>query len=379
MREALRELVCCPRCGRFPLELTVIERSATDAADVEAGFFRCPGCARFYFVLEGIARLLTEDFAALVDTSLPDRHPGAFAAHGDELSEFLGRLAVRKPEASAATWGLEDVAFWEDEYGREARQEAMLAQVERSRLDAGNRMYPREVTIFRRLRPRLAGGGVLVDLGCGAAQAVRALCHPRDVGYHYIGCDLSLNALRLNRRTLEGDYIQCSAEQPPLRPGSADAVIMLGTLHHLSDPTRALGLALDIVRPGGAIGVHEVTGRSGLGRWLGPLLPGTESPHDDAVDLKQLRARLREEGTRGVVRRGGTPARTLLASRLGERMRTSPALTRAVLGLDALCMNTIGRVAPLFGPREAVIFAEKPTGATPVSLWDGARILQRDR
>jgi hypothetical protein len=40
-------------------------------------------------------------------------------------------------------------------------------------------------------------------------------------------------------------------------------------------------------------------------------------------------------------------------------MRTSPALTRVVLGLDALCINTLGRVVPFFGPREALIYAEK--------------------
>ena len=360
MREALRELVCCPHCAHFPLDLTVIEHSGADPSDVETGFFRCPACARFYFIAEGIARLLTEDFAALIDAEFPARHPGEFDAHAEELQRFLSLLGSERRAAHDATWGLEDVGFWESEYGETARQEAMLAQAERSRPDAGNRMYPREVTIFSRLRPRLAGGGVLLDFGCGAAQAVRTLCHPQEVGYRYIGCDLALNALLLNRRTLEGDYIQCSAEQPPFRPGCADAVIMLGTLHHLSDPARALELVLEIVRPGGVIGVHEVTGRTGAAKLLGPLLAGTESPHDDSVDLEGLRERLRAAGARGVVRRGGSPVRTLLASRLGEAMRTSPALTRTILTLDSACINTVGRVVPFFGAREAVIFAEKP-------------------
>ena len=360
MREALRELVCCPACAHFPLELTVIERASADPSDVESGFFRCPQCARFYFIAGGIARLLTEDFAELIDTGFAARHRDEFGSHQDELEVFLSRLSNGHPTATPATWGLEDVAFWEDEYGEAARQEAMLEQAQRSRPDAGNRMYPREATIFSRLRPRLSGGGILVDLGCGAAQAVRTLGHPQEVGYRYIGCDLALNALLLNRRTLEGDYIQCSAEQPPFRPGCADAVIMLGTLHHLSDPARALELALEIARPGGAVGVHEVTGRTGAGKLLGPLLAGTESPHDDSVDLEELRQRLRAAGTRGVVRRGGSPVRALLALQLGEAMRTSPPLTRAILALDAACINTLGRVVPFFGPREAVIFAEKP-------------------
>lgn len=360
MREALGELLCCPRCAHSPLELTVIASAAGDPRDVETGYFRCPACARFYFIVEGIARLLTEDFAELVDTSLVQHHRDQFAAHEDEVEVFVSRLAARRPESFDAAWGIEDVEYWEDEYASTSRQEEMLAQATRSRPDAGNRMYPREVTIFRRLRPRLEGGGTLLDLGCGAAQAVRALCHPEEVGFHYIGCDLALSALRFNRRTLPGDFIQCSAEQPPFRPACVDALIMLGTLHHLSDPARALSHALEIVRPGGAVGVHEVTGRTGLGRFLGPLLSGVESPHDDSVDLPALRAQLHAARTRGVIRRGGSPARTLLAHRLGEQMRTSPALTRAVLGVDALCMNTLGRVAPFFGPREAVIYAERP-------------------
>ncbi len=363
MRESLRELVCCPRCSHFPLDLTVIEYSASDGVeprDVETGFFRCPECARFYFIVTGIARLLTEDFSQLIDTSLVAQHPDVFRVHGEELASFISLLEADRPAAGLATWGLEDVAFWEEEYGRSTRQDSMLEQVQRSRPDAGNRMYPREVTIFRRLRPLVRDGGTLLDLGCGAAQAVRTLCHPRVVGCRYIGCDLALNALLLNRRTLDGDYVQCSAEQPPFRPGWADGLIMLGALHHLSDPGKVMGLALQIVRPGGAVGVHEVTGRSGIAKRLGSLCSGTESPHDDSVDLGQLRERLRTERTRGVMRFGGSPVRALLAARISERMRTSPVLTRVVLALDALCINTLGRVVPFFGPREVVIFAQKP-------------------
>ena len=330
------------------------------------GYFRCPDCRRFYFIADGIPRFLTEEFAELIDAELPERVPEAFEADRNGIDAFLSLLDADRPKTGASAWGVEDVAFWETEYAKRSKQEAMQDQVARSRPDAGNRTYPRERMIFSRLRPRLEGGGTLLDMGCGYSQTVRAVCHPSEVGYLYVGCDLALSPLQLSRRTFPGEFVQCSVEKPPFRSGSADALILLGTLHHLSDPERALGLCLDAVRPGGAIAIHEVIGRSGVGKRLG-VVADDESAHNESIDWPRIRERMAREVTAGTVRFGYSPVRDVLARGLGERMRSSPWLTQLVLALDTLCIKTLGRVSSFFGPREVLVFAEKTSAAAPPS------------
>jgi uncharacterized protein YbaR (Trm112 family)/SAM-dependent methyltransferase len=358
MRADLQDLFCCPECRHAPLELSIFETSEGSPSDVETGYYRCPACRRFYFIAEGIPRFLTEDFAELIDTELPKRLPEAFEAHRQEVEEFMALLNDDRARDESSAWGVEDAAFWESEYAKESEHAAMLDQVRRSRPDAGNRAYPRERLIFSRLRPRLEGGGIVLDMGCGYSQTIRAICHPSKVGYHYVGCDLALSPLRLSRRDLPGEFVQCSVEKPPFRSESVDAVLMLGTLHHLSDPESALGLAMATVRPGGAIAFHEVMGRRGIGKRIG-VLPREESAHNEAIDWPRIRARMAGDVASAAIRFGYSPVRALLARWLGERMRSSPSLTQVVFALDTLCLNTLGRLLSFFGPREVLVFAEK--------------------
>jgi uncharacterized protein YbaR (Trm112 family) len=362
MNAGLRDLVCCPECRHAPLELSVYETSSGSASEVDTGYFRCPSCRRFYFIAEGIPRFLTEEFAALIDVELPERIPEAFEPHRGEIDAFLSALDQDRPKTGASAWGIEDVAFWETEYAKRSEQEAMQEHVARSRPDAGARTYPRERMIFSRLRPRLEGGGTLLDMGCGYSQTIRAICNPSEIGYLYVGCDLALSPLQVGRKTLEGEFVQCSVEKPPFRSGAADALLLLGTLHHLSDPERALGLCLDAVRPGGAIAIHEVMGRGGVGKRLG-VPADDESAHNESINWPRIRERMAGEVTSGAVRFGYSPVRAALPGWVGERMRTSPALTRLVLALDTLCIKTLGRVSSFFGPREVLVYAEKASTA----------------
>jgi len=91
-----------------------------------------------------------------------------------------------------------------------------------------------------------AGEGLISQLLAARAKKVIAVDHsPRMVA---VGRDL---AKRSGLKNLE--YRQGDMEQPPIRPGSVDVVILSQALHHAVHPPRALEAAWKILRPGGTV------------------------------------------------------------------------------------------------------------------------------
>lgn len=396
MHLRLLELLCCPACRHFPLDLNIFERRAlparsneaaetltqspvggslgaqhqilrdddeheTGSAEIESGYLYCPSCERFYFILNGIPRLITEEFSGLIDLSLIDAWPAGFSRHGSAFRDFIGLLERGASQSAGSNWQLEDVAFWETGvYGIPRVQEQYLERVRRSSAAAGDRTYPRERHLFRGLRPHIRND-VLIDVGCGIAQTIRILCDPMEVGYHYVGADLSLNALELNRATLAGDFVQCNVEEPPFREGSAAGVLSLGTLHHLEDQQATLLHLLRLLKPGGMIAIHEVTHRSRFAaRWpvLSPMGSG-ESAHNDAVNAEELLRLLSDSCEIVSLKHEYSVLRGLLVRWLAEAMRERVWLTSVVLAIDDLFLATAGKLASHLQARAILVLARK--------------------
>lgn len=389
MRLLLLDLLACPECSAHPLELTEIatadrevrssrvcsavcaERGPLGPAtqscgrclsrDVETGFLRCPACDRFYFIEYGIPALLGDGFRDLIDTSFPSRHPEAFRGSEESLDRYLDRL---RGSSSSEThdWNMDDVKFWEDNvYGDAAARAGMFDRIAVSRPDAGNRTYPRERTMFSRIRPELKGG-VLLDIGCGISQTVRTVADPAEHGYVYVGVELSRSAMRVNRETLDGDFVLCSADALPFRRASVDAAIMLGTLHHLAEHQATLDRMIDTVRPGGFVALDEVIARRGVAQRLRGILrsqPPEESAHNEWVDPELIVKRLRAGGDVLEDRREFSPVRGLASRWLSEPMRTRPWLTKLVLAVDEVILRTLGRVVPVLGPHQITVIARR--------------------
>jgi SAM-dependent methyltransferase len=201
----------------------------------------------------------------------------------------------------------------------------------------------------------------MLDLGCGLAQTIRVVCDPETVGYSYVGADLSFNALRSARRMLRGDFVQCTADRPPFRVASVDAVVMLGTLHHLPDNQRALERVVQLVRPGGFVAFHEVTRRGARNTRRRRVLVGSrsESTHNETIDAEAALAFLSKEAEVLVAKQEYSALRALLVRWLDSSMRRHPALTRLVLWLDSAFLATIGRLVPVLGAHGILVLARK--------------------
>jgi SAM-dependent methyltransferase len=267
----------------------------------------------------------------------------------DEYAEILGEKAAHQTSESAR-WAVDDVKFWDADYGDPHEQQRLADRIKRSRPDAGLRTRPREKHIFRHIREHIPGG-TLLDIGCGNGQTIHVLCHPDRVGYEYVGVDLSLNALTTIKQMFPGVFVQASATALPFLPGTFDAVLMLGTLHHLHDPAVTLTDILTLLKPGGLIGMHEVIYRRGH--------HAQESAHNDYVPLPLILDTLRASGCNLLdVKEEQTVLRHLAAKPLAEPMRDRPWLTRIVLGLDTVG-QPLRHIHPALGPHGALITAEK--------------------
>lgn len=92
-------------------------------------------------------------------------------------------------------------------------------------------------------------GAVLVDLACGGGLLAPHLTHH---GYHHIGLDITISALR---QAVEHDVHPVCADvlALPLPDHAADVVVAGEILEHVTDLPRAVAEACRILRPGGRL------------------------------------------------------------------------------------------------------------------------------
>lgn len=351
MKPTRLALLACPGCGYCELEVTSFLESS---GEIDEGYIHCPKCNRFYFIIERIARLITEDFSRLIDKGWAIRNCSRFAHLGDSLESFLERVDSPARLREAAVWSAEDMEFWERIYSNADMVAAQTTRVDSARADAGNRTYPRERHLFRYLRPDLRGK-TLVDIGCGYSQSIQVLAPPDECMYSYVGVDLSIDALRFAAQKVDGDFIQASADSLPFGPASVDVCISLGTLHHLHEPVLALTGILDILKPGGRVALHEVIRRSARGTRKAIV----ESAHNDAIDARAALDALRGACSEVRVVFEYSAVRSVAVGLLGGKMARSPLLTRLVVGADRLACVTVGRVSRRLGARAMLVLGRK--------------------
>jgi SAM-dependent methyltransferase len=108
-----------------------------------------------------------------------------------------------------------------------------------------------------------APGAVLLDVGCGTGEDVRALGRLVAPGGRAIGVDASAALVAEARRRGAGDgaeaveFLRGDAGDLPLPDRSADGARVERVLQHLGDPGRAVAEMARVVRPGGRVVAAE--------------------------------------------------------------------------------------------------------------------------
>ena len=180
---------------------------------------------------------------------------------------------------------------------------ADLYQSDLARLILGDTRHPGGLRLTHRLG-RLMGlrrDDWVVDLASGngaSAAAISRAFHCRVVGIEY-GRAAALEAREKARAAPipgRAGFIQGDAEQPPLRAGRFDAVFAECSLSLFPDKAKAVREAVRLLRPGGKLGLSDVTVAPGclpseLDGSLGRLLCLS-----DALDVNGYTGLLEEAG-----------------------------------------------------------------------------------
>lgn len=156
--------------------------------------------------------------------------------------------------------------------------------------NAGNAAIREEVLrALLELVPRaLAGGGLVLDAGCGTGWWLERLVRDGVAANRLAGVDLLAARVRAARARVPGAHVlEGDVRSLPLPGGSCSLVMIFTVLSAMGSPEdarRALGEARRVLAPGGAIAVWEPR------VW-------TSNPHTRLVGLGELRAALGGELT----------------------------------------------------------------------------------
>ena len=156
---------------------------------------------------------------------------------------------------------------------------ADLYSSELARLILGDSLHPGGLRATNRLGRAmgLQAGWRVLDLACGLGASATALS--RVFRCQVIGLELGAEAaLTSRRRALEEPvpanvaFVRGDAELPPFRDGAFDAVVIECATSLFSDKAAAISRVCRLLRPGGVIGISDVTVEPGS---LPPELDGT--------------------------------------------------------------------------------------------------------
>lgn len=117
-----------------------------------------------------------------------------------------------------------------------------------------------------RLMPRR---GALLDVGCAHGFLIEAA---QARGWTSVGVDIASSAIQYARDQLGQTAVEGELGSCDFPPGSFNAVCMIGSIEHLTDPMRALASAERLLARGGVLVVTtiDVEGRLGYWRWKPP-------------------------------------------------------------------------------------------------------------
>lgn len=226
-RNILSKLIC-PNCSHPKLDIESFNERGGRIID---GRLLCEGCASWYRIEQGVADLLP---TVLRQSHRHDQFAKRF--HIGYVAPAVERIDGKKQK---------QIDFFKthaDEYEDKVAGNPLCK--------AFTRVYIRKWT-----DACLQEGGFLLNLGAGTGEQTFPLAERK---IHCICVDISEEMLLKGCRYAEqagiSDYLTFlvgDAEAPPVKDESMNACILLGALHHLSNPERAVAGAAAKLKPGG--------------------------------------------------------------------------------------------------------------------------------
>ena len=142
----------------------------------------------------------------------------------------------------------------------------------------------------------VASGEVVVDVGCGTGNLVKALLRVVGPGGRVVALDISPEMLRVAREKNADGRVSWhlgDATALPLDDGSADRIFYMCVWPHLETPREVIGEARRVLLPGGRLHVWHLISREKVNE---VHAAGGEAIRNDQLPPANEAAQLLEEG-----------------------------------------------------------------------------------
>lgn len=189
---------------------------------------------------------------------------------------------------------------------REQRDQQLFDQIAASyarKDDTASSIVARQYRVECAVQPILAARpdlGVVVDLGCGVGAPAKYL-HGRY--QQYIGIDQSAELIAAAEQFTQGlpqvQFKVANAKSTGLPDNSADVILSIGALHHMTELDEVIQELVRIAKPGAYLAVIEPQNGNPLiqgMRWLRARLDGSYSEEQIYFAASDLEALFRQQG-----------------------------------------------------------------------------------
>jgi len=339
---------CCPDCRG---ELKIL------ASSQDTGLL-CPACNLVFPTINGVLVLL--------DTETRNAE-----LEGPLISKLTEQVTIElECSACKATLdmlsGMSDKSYaWEDEEHWSSEYEQQRST--KTEKNWNDRLWQRQ-PVFQFVVDSIQNmpddqAAVVLDMGCGEGQDFHEFVAPvmkaQDI---YIGLDISLAGLMLNRDSnppKRAIYILGSADKPPLRQEIADAIICLGTLHHMQTKEDGLPIVSALLKSGVIVLSDPINGHF-LPQFI-TLNRESRSAHDDSVDVGRIQEHIEKLGFSTLYERQLSGLVYIILLRVFRPLvLRSRSLHSFIHKLDDIFTRTLGRLGRLFKPRGLLLVLKSP-------------------
>ena len=251
---------------------------------------------------------------------------------------------------------------------------AALYQSHLARMLLGDSLHPGGLRLTNRLGRlmRLSGHTWVADLASGrgaSAHAVARTFHCKVVGIEYGREAVAEARFRAFHAPIPADswFVQGDAEAPPLKPAIFDGVFAECSLSMFPDKKLAISQAVSLLKPGGRLGISDVTVEPGflpkeLDNSLGQMLCVT-----GALGVEGYAQLLSEAGLVRIYREDASEYVAELLAKIKAGLAAISAFTGTVQGLEQ--DRQLGQLVPATDWNGLVERLDQAVSAGHLGYW----------
>lgn len=344
------KILACPDCRGEIKEIEINH--------MLLGFF-CEICKLIYPIKEEISILLPKNAknTVLEYVLIQKIAKEAFNHSLEWLKPYISNtLKILESADSKKSWEWEDEEFWQKEYHKESK-----ASMEKNWND---RIWQREFLVNLLINEMKLTNKIILDVGCGEGQNFRSLLSKHcDDNTLYIGADISMDGLKLNRfRNIHKNslYILCSANKLPFHRETVEVLCYFGILHHTERKAGTISQDSVIVKNGGYMLFYEPLQRPSF---LPDFLRDNKevSDHEGTIGKNELMAQINNNKELKIIKskQMHTFFYTGMLRFFRNLMLNNKKIFSLISNLDIIFMKSFGSFIPFFRPGAIMLFVKK--------------------